>query len=100
LEQYEEDIDSVPGNRATTPCSEDIFRPNYINNLKYNLDPNPNPNQDQDLNIDNYMVSQNALTPYSSDGVVSLMREVSGNHTLGQDELQDEPQKKLTLETP
>jgi hypothetical protein len=29
LEAYEEEINSVPLNRVHTPCSEDIFRPNY-----------------------------------------------------------------------
>jgi len=29
LEQYAEDIESVPGNQAQTPCGEDIFRPSY-----------------------------------------------------------------------
>jgi hypothetical protein len=29
LESYEEDIGAIPANRANTPCSEDIFRPNY-----------------------------------------------------------------------
>jgi hypothetical protein len=29
LEAYEEEINAVPLNRVHTPCSEDIFRPNY-----------------------------------------------------------------------
>ncbi len=40
------------------------------------------PPLDQD-DIDNYAPTQDFLSPFSSDGVVTLMREVSGMHTIG-----------------
>ena len=36
--------------------------------------------------IDNGLLSQNTLTPYYSSGVVKLMREVSGDDTIGQED--------------
>jgi hypothetical protein len=36
----------------------------------------------EDFNEDFGLLSQNTLTPYSSAGVVQLMREVSGNNTI------------------
>lgn len=35
-----------------------------------------------DDDINNYTLSQNVLSPYASDGVVSIMRDVSGDHSL------------------
>ena len=40
--------------------------------------------------IDNYAPSQDFLSPFSSDGVVTLMREVSGNHSIGHTAADDE----------
>lgn len=36
-----------------------------------------------DNDIDNYTPSQDFLSPFTSDGVVTLMREVSGNYSIG-----------------
>lgn len=36
-----------------------------------------------ETNIDNYTPSQDFLSPFLSDGVVTLMREVSGNYSIG-----------------
>ena len=41
-----------------------------------------NEDLDEDLDEDFGLLSQNILTPYSSAGVVQLMREVSGNNTI------------------
>ena len=43
---------------------------------------NEDVNEDADTNEDFGLLSQNTLTPYSSAGVVQLMREVSGNNTI------------------
>jgi Mg-chelatase subunit ChlD len=53
---------------------------------------------DNDNEIDNYAPSQDFLSPFSSDGVVTLMREVSGNHSIGRtladDDNDDEQEEK------
>lgn len=42
------------------------------------------PDYNQELDeIESYIPSQDFLSPFSSDGIVSLMREVSGNRTIG-----------------
>jgi hypothetical protein len=48
------------------------------------IDVNEEFNEDlnEDLDEDFGLLSQNILTPYSSAGVVQLMREVSGNNTI------------------
>jgi hypothetical protein len=68
-------IDSIDDNIKFT--GKNIFRPNLINR-NYN---------DQDDNIDNYQISQDALSPYSTLGVVSIMRGVSGDDTIGDETL-------------
>jgi hypothetical protein len=40
--------------------------------------------------IDNYAPTQDFLSPFSSDGVVTLMREVSGNYSIGHRRSEDE----------
>lgn len=41
-------------------------------------------NNDEDtIDIDSYIPTQDFLSPFSSDGVITLMREISGNHTIG-----------------
>ena len=52
-----------------------VFRPNRINRNII----------DQDENIDNYQISHDALSPYSTLGVVSIMRGVSGDDTIGEE---------------
>jgi hypothetical protein len=64
-----------------------------------------NLDQDQDCSIDNYTLSQDVISPYYSDGVVTLMRGVSGNHSIGPQSVtsrKDEMDKKneLTLDFP
>jgi len=87
-----DELDETPLQQFTSLPSPNLFRPR---NIKYSLDLN----QDPDSNIDNYMLSHNSLTPYSSDGVISLMREVSGNHSIGIDT--ETPDKEtLTLDLP
>lgn len=41
------------------------------------------PQMDFADDIDNYAPTQDFLSPFSSDGVVTLMREVSGNYSIG-----------------
>jgi hypothetical protein len=43
--------------------------------------------------IDNYMPSQDFLSPFTSDGVVTLMREVSGNPRIGV--IQDDDEEEI-----
>jgi len=53
------------------------------NNIFRSFNPINNPNiNTYDDDINNYTVSMNALSPYTSDGVVTLMRDVSGDTTL------------------
>ena len=53
------------------------------NNIFRSFNPINNPNiNTYDDDINNYTVSMNALSPYTSDGVVTLMRDVSGDPTL------------------
>jgi hypothetical protein len=33
-------------------------------------------------NIDNYTPTQDFLSPFSSNGVITLMREISANHSI------------------
>jgi hypothetical protein len=49
----------------------------------YNINTLPFDNR-EDLNeIDSYIPSQDILSPFSSEGVVTLMRDISGNPTIG-----------------
>ena len=38
---------------------------------------------DELTDIDDYTPTQDFLSPFTSDGVLTLMREISGNHTIG-----------------
>jgi hypothetical protein len=51
---------------------------------------------DASNDIDNYAPSQDFLSPFSSDGVVTLMREVSGNHSIGRTLVEDEEEENTT----
>ena len=69
---------------------KNVFRPfmsRATNNLDDDLYNNSNKDQDQDpdqdANINNYTLSHDALSPYSTLGVVSVMRGVSGDDSLG-----------------
>jgi hypothetical protein len=82
------------GRQQTYNCSNigELNR-NFIRATRFRKDRNNNNNPvDVDENIDNYIVSHDALSPYSTLGVVSVMRGVSGDDSIG---IQD-----FTLETP
>lgn len=49
---------------------------------------------DASNDIDNYAPSQDFLSPFSSDGVVTLMREVSGNHSIGRTLVADDEEEE------
>jgi hypothetical protein len=51
---------------------------------------------DASNDIDNYAPSQDFLSPFSSDGVVTLMREVSGNHSIGRTLVADDEEEENT----
>jgi hypothetical protein len=51
---------------------------------------------DASNDIDNYDPSQDFLSPFSSDGVVTLMREVSGNHSIGRTLVADDEDEENT----
>jgi len=59
-----------------------IFRPLSLAEKKWFKSHNSNSNNFDPLNIQNYTLSHNSISPYSSDGVISLMRDVSGNDGL------------------
>lgn len=44
--------------------------------------------------IDSYIPTQDFLSPFSSDGVVTLMREVSGNHSIGRTQASEEDEEE------
>lgn len=48
--------------------------------------------------IDSYVPTQDFLSPFSSDGVVTLMREVSGNYSIGRTIPDNEDDKEETAE--
>lgn len=48
-----------------------------------------------ETDIDNYTPSQDFLSPFVSDGVVSLMREVSGNYSIGHNTTDDEEDTEI-----
>lgn len=58
-----------------------------------NLDQNE---ADLPNDIDNYEPTQDVLSPFSSDGVVTLMREISGNYSIGHTRVED--QDEITLQ--
>lgn len=64
---------------------------------------NRNVQPDDDSNIDNYCVTNDALSPYSCFGVVNLMRGVSANDSIGVDHpnlVPDTQTQTLSLESP
>jgi hypothetical protein len=69
-------LDTIkPISQFTNLARPNVFRPKRINR---NL-------IDQEENIDNYQISHDALSPYSTLGVVSIMRGVSGDDSIGED---------------
>jgi hypothetical protein len=80
-------------NKQYNTFNNNIFKSfNPINN------PNNNPNNNTcDDDINNYTVSMNALSPYTSDGVVTLMRDVSGDPTLSIIHPDDEEEEPTVL---
>jgi hypothetical protein len=61
-----------------------------------NMMPPIDQGMDNDNEIDNYAPSQDFLSPFSSDGVVTLMREVSGNHSIGRTLVADDEEEENT----
>lgn len=47
--------------------------------------------------IDSYAPTQDFLSPFSSDGIVTLMREVSGNHSIGRTQTKDEEEETVQI---
>jgi hypothetical protein len=53
--------------------------------IDYNIDSDIDSNIDSNIDSDVGLLSNYNLTPYSSESVIALMREVSGNTQIGID---------------
>jgi hypothetical protein len=90
------------GRQQTYNCSNigELNR-NFIRATRFTKDRNP---VDLDENIDNYIVSHDVLSPYSTLGVVSVMRGVSGDDSIGIQDFTPEtpatPTPTLNLDSP
>lgn len=65
-----------------TDKDNDVFVGNEIYNFE-DIKARETNNTDTDNDIDNFIASKEFLSPFSTPGTLSLMREISGNHSIG-----------------